>query len=181
MEPSEQDPTFVEVTVWQMAMDDKSRIPVVILREKDGPGKLPIWIGTSEANAIVMKLHGKEFARPMTHDLLMCILEAAGIQIRRVEIAALKDSTYFARVVLQREHELFSVDARPSDSIALAIRAGAPLLAARELLSQEIDQMLPEPPEEIPSEPSMTPEDRADQLQRRIESIRPEDFGRYTF
>jgi bifunctional DNase/RNase len=178
MEPAE---NLVEVAIWRMAMDEKARIPVVILREKEGTGKLPIWIGTSEANAIVMKLQGKEFTRPMTHDLLVSILEVAGLHVRRIEIASLKDSTYFARIILQREHELYSVDARPSDSIALAIRADRPIFVARELLSNEIDEMLPDVPEEPGMEPAPTPEERADRLRRRIESMRLEDFGRYTF
>jgi len=173
---------MVEVVVWQMAMDEKTRTPVVVLREKDGNGKLPIWIGATEAGAIAMRLHGKDFARPMTHDLLMTAVGACGGEVRRVEIAALKESTYFAKIVLQREEGLVVIDARPSDSIALAVRAEASIYAAKELLSYNLDEALPDSfgeggEDDVPA----TQEQKASELRRRIEDMKPEDFGRYSF
>ncbi len=173
---------MVEVTLWQMAMDEKARIPVVILREKNGNGKLPIWIGAAEAQAIAFEMQGKEFQRPMTHDLTMTMLCACGAQLRKIEIAALRDSTYFAKIILQRDHELISVDARPSDSIALAVRAKAPIFAAKELLAYDLDDVLPDGPDSPAlGESTLSPEERAERLRQRIRDMNPEDFGRFSF
>jgi hypothetical protein len=170
---------MVEVTIWQMAMDEKARIPVVILREKEGRGKLPIWIGTAEAGAIAMEIQGKSFQRPMTHDLLLTMLRSLRGEIRKVEIPALREQTYFARVIVQRENELFAVDARPSDSLALAVRAKAPIFVARELLNHDLDDELPDSLGDD-GDSAFSREDRAERLRRRLEDLRPEDFGRYS-
>jgi len=171
---------MVEVSIWQMAVDEKARVPVVILREKDGRGKLPIWIGHSEASAIFSEIQGKSPQRPMTHDLLATMLRALKAEVKKVEIAALKEQTYFARVILQRDHELLSVDARPSDSIAIAVRSEAPIFVADELLNHDLDDELPDSLGED-DEPAASSEDRAERLRRRLEEMRPEEFGRYSF
>ena len=174
---------MVEVEVWHMTIDEKTRVPIVILKEKAGSAKLPIWIGTAEASAIAMEVQGREFQRPLTHDLLSTAVKALGGEIRKVEIASLKDTTYYARVMIQRGEELISIDARPSDSIALAVRAKAPIFAARELLTHDLDDALPEEGMEAePSTPSeVSPEERAERIRRRIEDIDPEDFGKFSF
>jgi len=172
---------MVEVVVWQMAVDEKTRVPIVILREKDGTAKLPIWIGTTEASAIAMEVQGREFQRPLTHDLMATLLRALNAQVRQVEISSLKDTTYYARIVMQKDNDLISVDARPSDSIALAVRAKAPIYAAEELLTHNLDDVLPDDgmtdQPRAPREP--TEEEKADRLRRRLEDIDPEDFGKF--
>lgn len=171
---------MVEVSIWQMAVDEKARVPVVILREKDGKGKLPIWIGHSEASAIFAQIQGKAHQRPMTHDLLATMLRALKAEVKKVEIAALKEQTYFARVVIQRDHELLSVDARPSDSIAIAVRSEAPIYVAESLLNHDLDDELPDSLGDE-EEASLSNQDRAERLRRRLEEMRPEQFGRFSF
>lgn len=173
---------MVEMSVWQMVLDEKTRFPIVILQEKDGPGKLPIWIGPAEAQAIALEMQGKKFQRPLTHDLLVTMVRALKAEVRKIEISALKENTFYARIILQRDNELISVDARPSDSIAIALRMKAAIFAARELLTGELDgSFATGDPEESPEpEREPSPDEKADRLRRFIEGIDPEDFGRYS-
>lgn len=173
----------VEVVVWQLAMDEKTRVPIVILKEKSGTAKLPIWIGTAEMTAIAMHVQGKEFQRPLTHDLFVTLLKALKGTVRKVEIASLKDTTYYARVVVQCNGELASIDSRPSDSIAIAIRTDAPIFVAKSLLTHSFDEVLSDADLATDEEPVTPPsaDERAEMLRRRIEDISPEDFGRFSF
>ncbi len=125
---------MLEVQVRALALDEKSNMPVVLLKEKDGERVLPIWIGPAEASAIAMQLEGVAAQRPMTHDLMKCVIEGLDARVVRVFINALKKNTFFARIYLQREDSILSVDARPSDSIALALRANAPIFVAEEII-----------------------------------------------
>jgi bifunctional DNase/RNase len=117
---------MIEVTVAHLGLDRTTNTPVVILREKDGSRVLPIWIGPAEASAIAMELQGMKAQRPLTHDLLKQILVGLGGDLRRVVISAVKENTYFAELLIRRDDHVFQVDARPSDSIALALRMRAP-------------------------------------------------------
>ena len=124
---------LVEVSVRGIALDQERRRPVVLLQAKDEDDILPIWIGTAEATAIFSALAGKAFERPMTHDLLAIVVETFGATVERIEIAGIQSDTYFARIVLKRLEDVFYVDARPSDSIALALRTHATILIDRVL------------------------------------------------
>ena len=124
---------LVEVSVRGIALDQERRRPVVLLQAKDEDDILPIWIGTAEATAIFSALAGKAFERPMTHDLLAIVVETFGATVERIEIAGIQSDTYFARIVLKRLEDVFYVDARPSDSIALALRTHATILIDRAL------------------------------------------------
>lgn len=173
---------MVEVKVQSLGLDRASNTPVVILQEKNGPRVLPIWIGPSEASAIAMELAGMKFSRPLTHDLFSSIIGGLGGQLRRVTITRVIENTYFAELLIQRGSEIFSVDARPSDSIAIALRVGATIYTSDELLennSVEIaDAAEFEPPGETPDE---SPESglRADELKEYLRRLNPEDFGRF--
>jgi len=112
----------IEVVVSGLAIDAKSNSPVIILKEKEGERILPIWIGSFEANAIAMELAGVGFKRPLTYDLLKNMLEGLNVTVGKVIISDLKDNTYFARIFLESGQNVISVDARPSDSIALALK-----------------------------------------------------------
>ena len=171
---------LVEVIVWQMAMDEKTRGPIVILQEKNGTAKLPIWIGSAEASAIATEVQGREFQRPLTHDLLATTIRSLGALVTRIEIASLKDKTYFARVVLQRGDQLVAIDARPSDSIALAVRMKAPIFVSPTLLTHELDDVLPDEHMGPPKSEPPTEQERTERIRRRIEGIDPEDFGRFS-
>ncbi len=124
---------LVEVSVRGIALDQERRHPVVLLKAEDEEEILPIWIGAAEATAIFTAVAGKTFERPMTHDLLAIVVDVLGAAVERIEITGLQAETYFARIVLRRADDVFYVDARPSDSIALALRAKAPLLIDRDL------------------------------------------------
>lgn len=155
----------------QLGMDRTTNSPVVILREREGDRILPIWIGPAEASAIAMELQGVAFQRPLTHDLLKQVIIGLGGELRRVQIRAVHDNTYYADLLIRRDDDVFQVDARPSDSIAIALRLDAPIFAAEELLddgSGEAPRPGPEPEAPDP-----------DALKRRLERLDPEDFGRF--
>ena len=119
-----------EVTVKALLVDPVANVPVVILKQTEGVRLLPIWLGPFEANAIAVRLENLTVPRPMTHDLLMSLVAQGGSQVVRVIVCDLRDSTFFAEIVLLRNGAESVVDARPSDAIALALRAGAPIFVS---------------------------------------------------
>ena len=116
---------LLEVRVQSLALDRDTNTPVVILQEVDGERVLPIWIGPGEASAIAMQLADMEFQRPLTHDLLCSVLTGLGGALQKVIITKVEASTYYAELIVRRNGEVFSLDARPSDSIAVALRVEA--------------------------------------------------------
>lgn len=161
---------MIEVTVAHLGLDRSTNTPVVILREKDGSRVLPIWIGPAEASAIAMVIQGVKAPRPMTHDLLKQLVVGLGAQLRRVVISQVKDNTYFAELLMSRDEELFQLDARPSDSIALALRLHAPIYTSDDLLDE---RSVEEP------EASGDPDQEAQRLKDYLQRMDPQDFGRF--
>jgi bifunctional DNase/RNase len=164
--------TMVEVRVAHLGLDRNTNSPVVILQEKDGPKVLPIWIGAGEASAIAMELAGVKFSRPLTHDLIKQIIVGLGGELRRVLITTVKENTYFAELHIHRGEDVTQVDARPSDSIAVALRLKAPIYTSRDLL-------------DMPSEPLVDPSPDptaldAESLKDYLSKLNPEDFGKFT-
>jgi len=177
---------LVEVRVQSLGLDTTNNSPVVILQELGGERVLPIWIGPSEARAIAMRMAEMEFARPLTHDLLVSVLKGLGGALQKVIITRVEASTYYAELIVQRNGDMISLDARPSDSIAVALRMDARIFADEGLLerasveiseSQSIDDPhdLPLSGPEPPSQ-TMGPEELKEYLRR----LNPEDFGRFT-
>jgi bifunctional DNase/RNase len=182
----------VEVIVSRLGLDSGSNSFVVILQEKDGDRILPIWIGRAEAESIAAHLDGVQRERPMTHDLVRSIIIALGGELQRVNVTRVQDGTFFAEMHILRDGVMQVVDARPSDSIAIAVRLDAPIFAADELLAEY------EPPASEPEEPAADAEPEqesgpdlsessleahmrgAEQLKRHLEQLRPEDFGKFT-
>lgn len=162
---------MVRMTVAHLGVDRSTNTPVVILREVGGERALPIWIGTSEANAIAMELQGVKPQRPMTHDLLKHVVAGLGGELRRVHITELKEDTYFAELLIFRGEEVFQVDARPSDSIALALRCNAPIFTSDTLLERAAEAGRTKLPDGGPPDP--------DALRRYLEKLDPQDFGRF--
>lgn len=159
-----------EVTVAHLGLDRTTNSPVVILREKDGTRVLPIWIGPAEASAIAMELQGVKAQRPLTHDLLKQVIIGLGGELRRVVISSVKENTYFAELLIRREDHVFQVDARPSDSIALALRLNAPIFTSDRLLDEsgvETDEPAPDPSLDI------------EKLRQHLEKLDPQDFGKF--
>ena len=181
---------MVEVIVSRLGLDSGSNSFVVILQEKGGDRILPIWIGRAEAESIAAHLDGVQRERPMTHDLVRSLIMALGGELQRVNVTRVEDGTFFAEMHLIRDHAMHVVDARPSDSIAIAVRLSAPIFAAEELLAEyeapaeEPGDTAPEP--EAGSGPDLSASSRdahqrgAEQLKRHLERLRPEDFGKFT-
>lgn len=160
---------MVEVKVSGLALDEKSKSPVVILQELGGNRILPIWIGPSEASSIAMELAGKKFQRPLTHDLMKTLVDGFGARLDKVLITELQDATFFAKLLFYRdETEILAVDARPSDSIALALRTKAPILVDVRLFQMEKSEK--EDRKEVDDIDS-------DALRKFLRDLPPEDFG----
>lgn len=193
-----------EVEVSSLGLDKSSNTPVVILQESDGERMLPIWIGPSEASAIAMELAGIKFSRPLTHDLFTTVVSGLGSELVRVLITKVEDNTYYASLVLEKDGEMISVDARPSDSIALALRADAPVFADESLLeltSLEVEEANLDEPEpwqesadagpdlgsspgaEAPGMGAQAEEEEEEEpsepLKDYLKRMNPEDFGRF--
>jgi bifunctional DNase/RNase len=156
----------VEVKVWRLALDGRTDTPVVILQEAGGKRVLPIWIGRSEARAIAMEMAGQKFQRPLTHDLLKTIIEGLDGAVRKVAITELRENTFFAKLFIEKGDEIIGVDARPSDSIALALKTKSPVFVAEELLRE-------------PTTDEMSDDERAEALRRYLDEMNPEDFGKF--
>lgn len=125
-----------EMVVAGLVLDPASNAPIVILKEPEGDICLPIWIGLAEAQAIASALKNVEVIRPMTHDLLVNVINDLGGKILRVVISSLKDNTFFASVEVSVGDAMRVIDARPSDAIALAVRVKAPIMVREEVLEQ---------------------------------------------
>jgi bifunctional DNase/RNase len=177
---------LVEVKVQSLGLDRSSNTPVLILQEVDGERVLPIWIGPGEASAIAMQLADMKFSRPLTHDLLASVLSGLGGKLQRVIITRVADSTYYAELVIERGEDHISVDARPSDSIAVALRADARIFAQDDLLERasiEIEEdgtSFSLESSGAESEGGTAPFANADELNEYLRQLNPEDFGRFS-
>ncbi|MGH7701425.1 MAG: bifunctional nuclease family protein [Gemmatimonadales bacterium] len=168
---------MVEVRVAHLGLDRTTNTPVVILQEQQGERVLPIWIGPAEASAIAMELAGVKFSRPLTHDLLKQVIVGLGADLRKVIITQVKDNTYYAELHIYRGDAVIQIDARPSDSIAVALRLKAPIFTSDNLLeltSIETTDVTPEP-----GAGGTEPLD-ADSLKNYLQNLDPEDFGKFT-
>lgn len=175
---------MVEVVVARLGLDSTTQSYVVILREREGPRLLPIWIGQSEAESIVMQMHNIKRPRPLTHDLCKNLIVGLGGELRRVQITRVEKNTYYAELHIHRDDDIVRVDARPSDSIAVALRLAAPIFASESLLSrpsdgEEADEEEDDESSPIPSATTDVDELNAEQLKRYLETLRPEDFGKF--
>lgn len=139
---------------------------VMVLEETDGPRLLPIWIGLYEGGSIGMALAGQKFPRPLTHDLLLSMLERAGVAVEKIVITALKDSTFFAEIHLRQDGKNFVMDARPSDSVALAVRQRCPIF-----VDERVFEACPELLKPIS-------EDEVSEFKKKLATMTPEDFFR---
>ena len=192
---------LVEVKVQSLGLDRSTNSPVVVLRESAGERLLPIWIGATEARAIAIRMAGMTFGRPLTHDLLVAVVDRVGGTLDRIEIPRIENNTYFAELVIQTPSGEVHVDARPSDSIAIALRAEARILADEALLDlvelevdgegsvTEIDSKGGPPGWTPGSPPGPSPSDverkvgegmTPDDLESYLRGLDPEDFGRFT-
>jgi bifunctional DNase/RNase len=167
---------IIEAKVNGLILEHKTQQNIVVLREVDGERILPIWIGPGEAQAIRRMLSDEPFPRPLTHDLLVLVVEGLKAKVTRVVISDLRENTFYATVFVQRDADILSIDARPSDSIAVALRSQAPIFVNEKLL-QPPPRDEGEAAGEAPREP--TAEEKAEQLRRFLERLNPEDFGKF--
>ena len=154
-----------------LTVDPITNSPIVILKEIDGEQTLPIWIGLLEATAIASELEGIKFSRPMTHDLIKNLIEMMNIKVNKIEVCDLKNNTYYALIHFQYGDKKMSIDARPSDALALSLRMKIPILVNKDVIKKSIQ-----------IEPKAEPEDKSKKgkkWQEILEKLNPEDFGRY--
>lgn len=151
-----------------LMLDPSSNVPIVILRDEESDVFLPIWIGIFEANAIALRIEGVDPPRPMTHDLLLSSVHTLGAAIDRIVISDLKESTFFAVIHLDRGGEKMTIDSRPSDAIALALRAEAPIFVLRTVLEKA---------KAVEMNENATEEEK---IRKMLEELGPEDLGKYT-
>lgn len=161
---------MIQMKVTGLTIDPFTNMPIVIMKDLEGNVALPIWIGLIEASSIATELEGIELSRPMTHDLIRTILEELTIKVMRIEIVDLTDNTFFATIHLKSPKKMMVIDCRPSDAIAIALRAAADIFVDRKVIeksrkietsSQSEDQMKSEKWAEI------------------LENLTPADFGKY--
>lgn len=156
----------VEMTIRGLMMDPVTKMPIIILKNSDGDSVLPIWVGLFEANAIAMQLENVVSPRPMTHDLLKNVIDGLSATIARVVITDLKDNTFFARLDLVKQGVDVEVDARPSDAMALALRAGVPIFVDRAVLEKS-------------AAGEDTDSQETERLRRWLETVDPDELGKY--
>lgn len=161
-----QEKHFVRVSVSGMARDPRDN-PVVLLKSDEGEEVLPIWIGHAEGVAIELQLKGEKFERPLTHDLLKVSIESLGATVAKVAVTELRDNTFFAKIYLQRDDDVVVIDARPSDSIALALKFGAPIFVAEDVFANHKRSLDAEGP--------LSP-DTDDELRRYLKDLDPGEF-----
>jgi hypothetical protein len=147
--------------------DPVTNLPIIILRDKDGHHMLPIWMGVFEANAIAMQIENVASVRPTTHDLLKNVIEDLNAVIKKIVVHDLKDNTFYAFLYLEVNGETVAIDARPSDAIALALRASAPIF---------IDKNVVENAQQLDLVPDKS---NTEQLQQWLANLTPEEFGKY--
>jgi len=156
------------VEIKGLMLDPASNVPIVILRDTESQLFLPIWIGVFEANAIALRIEGVEPPRPLTHDLLRQVLDHLGATVEKIVISDLRESTFFAVIHLRQGELAVPVDARPSDAIALALRANAPIFVLRSVLDKAQAADLAT---EVKDE---------EKLKKWLEEISPEELGKWT-
>ena len=154
--------------IYGVSFDLVGKQPIVLLKTADGNKFLPIWIGHAEASAILMKLQSQAPPRPMTHDLLSDMLEQLGAAISRITVTELRENTFFAQITLSVGGRELEIDSRPSDAIALAVRSGAPIYAAEEVISESAIEF------EHDAEDS---EDVVEKFKEFLDRVSPEDFA----
>jgi len=163
---------LIKMKVAGLTIDPLTNTPIVILKDAEEKKAIPIWIGLFEASAIATELEKITFSRPMTHDLINEILKIINIEIVKIEIHDLRNNTFFANIHLLKEGKSLVVDSRPSDAIAIALRAGAPIF---------VDEKVIEKSRNVDFGKKITELDKMkdEKLKEFLENLSPEDFGKY--
>jgi bifunctional DNase/RNase len=157
-----------EMVIYGVSFDLVGKQPIVLLKTADGNKFLPIWIGHPEAAAILMKLQGATPPRPMTHDLVNDILGELEARILRITVTELRENTFYAQITVQRDGVEVEIDSRPSDAIALAIRAEAPIYAADEVIEESAIEFEGE---------EVNEEEMVAEFKRFLDNVTPDEFA----
>ncbi len=163
---------LVEMKVRGLALDPVSNMPIIVLRDEEDKRSLPIWVGIFEANAIALELEKIATPRPMTHDLIKNILESLDAQVARVVVTDLRENTFYAVLHLKLGTAEYTVDSRPSDAIALALRVAAPIFVDEDVFPKAGKM-------EVSKEGEPMKTDDPEQLREWLQNIKPEDFEKY--
>ena len=157
-----------EMVIYGVSFDLVGKQPIVLLKTADSNKFLPIWIGHPEAAAILMKLQGAVTPRPLTHDLITEVLGQLDAQILRITVTELKDSTFYASITVQQNGSEIEIDSRPSDAIALAVRAEAPIFVADEVISESAIEFEGDDIDE---------DDLVDEFRSFLDNVTPDEFA----
>lgn len=157
-----------EMVIYGVSFDMVGKQPIVLLKTADGNRFLPIWIGHAEAAAILARLQDAEPPRPMTHDLIAQVVDGLSAEVARVTVTEMRDNTFYALIRLSTAGRDVEVDARPSDAIAVAVRTGAPIFAADDLLDENAIEFEHEPEDD---------EDMVEKFKEFLDQVAPEDFA----
>jgi bifunctional DNase/RNase len=163
---------WVEMKVRGLALDPLSNMPIIILRDEEEKRSLPIWVGIFEANAIALELEKIATPRPMTHDLIKNILESLEAKVAKIMVNDLRENTFFAEIHLKVGQSEITVDSRPSDAIALALRVGAPIFVEEEVVRKAKSV-------EVAKDAEIGRADDPEKLKEWLENLKPEDFGKF--
>jgi uncharacterized protein len=156
-----------EVKIRGLMMDPVTNMPVVVLKAVQGKGTLPIWVGIYEANAIALEIEKVQTPRPMTHDLLKNVLLGLDVRVNKVVVSDLKDDTFYAVIWMERGGEIISMDSRPSDALALALRLDCPIYVEEKVFKNSLNTA------------GTTEKTSSDELKRWLENLNDDDLGRY--
>ncbi|HTS70859.1 MAG TPA: bifunctional nuclease family protein [Terriglobia bacterium] len=157
----------VEMKIRGLVMDPVTNMPIVILKDVAGTSVLPIWVGIYEANAIALEIEKVTTPRPMTHDLLRNLLLGLETRVQKVVVSELRDDTFYALIWLEREGQMMSIDSRPSDALALALRVDCPIYVEDEVLKNS------------KSSANSTDKVSNEEMRKWLENLGDEDMGRY--
>ncbi|HBG45960.1 MAG TPA: hypothetical protein DDW94_03125 [Deltaproteobacteria bacterium] len=157
---------LLKMKVFGLTIDPFTNVPIVILKDEEEKNALPVWIGVLEASAIASELEKVQFSRPMTHDLLKQVLKHIGATVNKIEVTDLKDNVYYATIYMTGKDGEFSVDSRPSDAIALALRMGAPIYVESVVLDKSKNMELKNG-------------DKAKDASSSLDDFSQTDFGKY--
>jgi uncharacterized protein len=155
------------MTIKGLMVDPVTNMPIILLRDSEGQKVLPIWVGIYEANAIALQIENVSTPRPMTHDLLKNVINDLKASVRKIVVSDLKDNTFYALIYLDVNGDTVAIDARPSDAIALALRARAPIFVEESVIDNA-----------KPFDPSGEKPD-TDRLQKWLENLDPDELGKY--
>jgi uncharacterized protein len=157
----------VEMKIRGLMMDPATNMPIVVLKDAQGSAVLPIWVGVYEANAIALEIEKVQTPRPMAHDLLRNVLLGLNVHVRKVVVSDLRDDTFYALIWIERDGSMMSIDARPSDALALALRMDCPIFVEDQVLRTS------------KSSDTVTEKSTNEELRKWLENLSDEDLGRY--